>query len=225
MEHYGIEDETIPEGTLEDMTEHCFSSYFDENMVPSCNRNDIAHLLKFYAQKAVVPLFVTIDEMDRKKLDVSEIAKKIYDEDMRRSEKNDYIQKLWEDDESLIHIYYSNPYFFKKMIDLELDKLDGDLKIAVTEPQSEAEMRNLEQFPLQKIIETYPKIGLKLKENAYAAARNKDGYYVCNCCKEVFPTRIYLQVDHIIPMAKGGLTVPENLQILCRTCNMRKDDK
>lgn len=225
MEHYGIEEETIPEGTLEDMTEHCFSSYFDENMVPSCNRNDIAHLLKFYAQKAVVPLFVTIDEMDRKKLDVSEIAKKIYDEDMRRSEKNDYIQKLWEDDESLIHIYYSNPYFFKKMIDLELDKLDGDLKIAVTEPQSEAEMRNLEQFPLQKIIETYPKIGLKLKENAYAAARNKDGYYVCNCCKEVFPTRIYLQVDHIIPMAKGGLTVPENLQILCRTCNMRKGDK
>ena len=86
-------------------------------------------------------------------------------------------------------------------------------------------MRNLEQFPLQKIIETYPKIGLKLKENAYAAARNKDGYYVCNCCKEVFPTRIYLQVDHIIPMAKGGLTVPENLQILCRTCNMRKGDK
>lgn len=225
MKHYGIEDETIPEGTLEDMTEHCFYSYFDENMVPSCNRNDIAHLLKFYAQKAVEPLFVTIDEMDRKKLDVSEIAKKIYDEDMRRSEKNDYIQKLWEDDESLIHIYYSNPYFFKKMIDLELDKLDGDLKIAVTEPQSEAEMRNLEQFPLQKIIESYPKIGLELKENAYAAARNKDGYYVCNCCKEVFPTRIYLQVDHIIPMAKGGLTVPENLQVLCRTCNMRKGDK
>ena len=36
MEHYGIEDETIPEGTLEDMTEHCFQSYFDENMIPSC---------------------------------------------------------------------------------------------------------------------------------------------------------------------------------------------
>ena len=87
MEHYGIEGETIPEETLDDMTEHCFQSYFDENMIPSCNRNDIEHLLKFYAQKAVAPLFVTIDEMERKKLDVSEIAKKIYDEDMRRSEK------------------------------------------------------------------------------------------------------------------------------------------
>ena len=224
MEHYGIEGETIPEETLDDMTEHCFQSYFDENMIPSCNRNDIEHLLKFYAQKAVAPLFVTIDEMERKKLDVSEIAKKIYDEDMRRSEKNAYIQSLWAEEGSLLPVYYTNPYFFKKLIDLELDKLDGDIEIAAAEPQTEAELRNLEQFPLQKIIELYPKIGLKLKEDALAAARNDDGSYVCAGCGEVFPTRLFLQVDHIVPMAKGGLSVPENLQVLCRTCNQRKGD-
>ncbi|WP_456112739.1 DEAD/DEAH box helicase family protein [Ruminococcus sp.] len=224
MEHYGIEGETIPEETLDDMTEHCFQSYFDENMIPSCNRNDIEHLLKFYAQKAVAPLFVTIDEMERKKLDVSEIAKKIYDEDMRRSEKNAYIQNLWAEEGSLLPVYYTNPYFFKKLIDLELDKLDGDIEIAAAEPQTEAELRNLEQFPLQKIIELYPKIGLQLKEDAFAAARNDDGSYVCAGCGEVFPTRLFLQVDHIVPMAKGGLSVPENLQVLCRTCNQRKGD-
>ena len=224
MEHYGIEGETIPEETLDDMTEHCFQSYFDENMIPSCNRNDIEHLLKFYAQKAVAPLFVTIDEMERKKLDVSEIAKKIYDEDMRRSEKNAYIQSLWAEEGSLLPVYYTNPYFFKKLIDLELDKLDGDIEIAAAEPQTEAELRNLEQFPLQKIIELYPKIGLQLKEDAFAAARNDDGSYVCAGCGEVFPTRLFLQVDHIVPMAKGGLSVPNNLQVLCRTCNQRKGD-
>ena len=224
MEHYGIEGATIPEETLDDMTEHCFQSYFDENMIPSCNRNDIEHLLKFYAQKAVAPLFVTIDEMERKKLDVSEIAKKIYDEDMRRSEKNAYIQSLWAEEGSLLPVYYTNPYFFKKLIDLELDKLDGDIEIAAAEPQTEAELRNLEQFPLQKIIELYPKIGLQLKEDAFAAARNDDGSYVCTGCGEVFPTRLFLQVDHIVPMAKGGLSVPDNLQVLCRTCNQRKGD-
>lgn len=224
MEHYGIEGETIPEETLDDMTEHCFQSYFDENMIPSCNRNDIEHLLKFYAQKAVAPLFVTIDEMERKKLDVSEIAKKIYDEDTRRSEKNAYIQSLWAEEGSLLPVYYTNPYFFKKLIDLELDKLDGDIEIAAAEPQTEAELRNLEQFPLQKIIELYPKIGLQLKEDAFAAARNDDGSYVCAGCGEVFPTRLFLQVDHIVPMAKGGLSVPDNLQVLCRTCNQRKGD-
>lgn len=224
MEHYGIEGETIPEETLDDMTKHCFQSYFDENMIPSCNRNDIEHLLKFYAQKAVAPLFVTIDEMERKKLDVSEIAKKIYDEDMRRSEKNAYIQSLWAEEGSLLPVYYTNPYFFKKLIDLELDKLDGDIEIAAAEPQTEAELRNLEQFPLQKIIELYPKIGLQLKEDAFAAARNDDGSYVCAGCGEVFPTRLFLQVDHIVPMAKGSLSVPDNLQVLCRTCNQRKGD-
>lgn len=224
MEHYGIEGETIPEETLDDMTEHCFQSYFDENMIPSCNRNDVEHLLKFYAQKAVAPLFVTIDEMERKKLDVSEIAKRIYDEDMRRSEKNAYIQSLWAEEGSLLPVYYTNPYFFKKLIDLELDKLDGDIEIAAAEPQTEAELRNLEQLPLQKIIELYPKIGLQLKEDAFAAARNDDGSYVCAGCGEVFPTRLFLQVDHIVPMAKGGLSVPDNLQVLCRTCNQRKGD-
>ena len=162
--------------------------------------------------------------MERKKLDVSEIAKRIYDEDMRRSEKNAYIQSLWAEEGSLLPVYYTNPYFFKKLIDLELDKLDGDIEIAAAEPQTEAELRNLEQFPLQKIIELYPKIGLQLKEDAFAAARNDDGSYVCAGCGEVFPTRLFLQVDHIVPMAKGGLSVPENLQVLCRTCNQRKGD-
>lgn len=38
-------------------------------------------------------------------------------------------------------------------------------------------------------------------------------------------TRIPFQVDHIIPMNKGGKTVPENLQILCRKCNGTKGDR
>ena len=144
---------------------------------------------------------------------------------MRRSEKNAYIQELWDEEGSMIPVYYTNQYFFKRLIDLELDKLDGDIEITSEVPQSEAEMRNLEQLPLQRIIALYPKIGLALKENTYTAARNADGLYVCAECGETFPTRTYLQVDHIIPMAKGGLTVQENLQVLCRTCNMRKSDK
>jgi ATP adenylyltransferase len=34
-----------------------------------------------------------------------------------------------------------------------------------------------------------------------------------------------LQVDHIVPGSKGGLTVLENLQALCYTCNAQKQNK
>lgn len=225
MDYYEIDGETILDDKLEVMKRYCMNEYFSENLIPSCNPNDIEHLLKFYAQKEVEPLFITFDEIDRKKLDVADIAKKIYDEDMRRSEKNEYIQSIWNEEGSIIPIYYTNLYFFKKMIDLELDKLDGDIQVALVEPQSEAELRNIEQFPLQKIIEMYPKYGMELKECVFEKSRNEDGDYVCAECGEVFRTREFLQIDHMIPMAKGGLTVQDNLQVLCRTCNMRKSDK
>lgn len=35
----------------------------------------------------------------------------------------------------------------------------------------------------------------------------------------------YPQIDHIYPISKGGQTLLENLQILCRPCNARKKDR
>lgn len=225
MEHYEIDSEIISDNKLNEMVHFCFDNYFNENIVPACNPKDIEYLLKFYAQKEVEPLFITFDEIDRRKLDISDIAQKIHNDDMRPSEIKKYIEDLWNEERSILRIYYTNLYFLKRMIDIECNKLDGYIQVASTEPKSKSEKRSLEKYPLQKIIELYPKYGVELREKIYNKARNKDGEYICAHCGSKFKTREHLQIDHIVPMAKGGLTIPENLQILCRNCNMRKGDK
>src|SRR5690349_20802821 len=36
---------------------------------------------------------------------------------------------------------------------------------------------------------------------------------------------LLLEVDHIIPVSKGGLSTPDNLQTLCWRCNRTKSNK
>jgi 5-methylcytosine-specific restriction endonuclease McrA len=46
----------------------------------------------------------------------------------------------------------------------------------------------------------------------------------CRLCGAVPSDGIRLHVDHVKPWSKGGMTVIENLQILCNVCNLGKGD-
>lgn len=47
---------------------------------------------------------------------------------------------------------------------------------------------------------------------------------ICNGCGEEFAKR-NLEVDHILPLSKGGQTELVNLQLLCGHCNRVKGDR
>ena len=49
--------------------------------------------------------------------------------------------------------------------------------------------------------------------------------YKCCVCGVTAKEGAKLHVDHIVPIAKGGKTVIENLQTLCENCNLGKSDK
>lgn len=51
--------------------------------------------------------------------------------------------------------------------------------------------------------------------------------YTCKCCgnSTYKEPNLLLEIDHIIPVAKGGVTEANNLQTLCWRCNRSKSDK
>ena len=47
----------------------------------------------------------------------------------------------------------------------------------------------------------------------------------CCVCGATAKDGVKLEVDHIIPVSKGGKTTMDNLQTLCERCNRGKRDK
>lgn len=62
----------------------------------------------------------------------------------------------------------------------------------------------------------------KLREHI----KQRDGFACCQCGNSTFvEPNLLLEIDHIIPVSKGGYTVENNLQTLCWRCNRAKGSK
>ena len=225
FKEYEIEEETIEPAVLYELCNVCQSNYFYDDMTPPYNKKDIEFLLKFFAQKDSEPLFIPIEEIDRKKVDLSYIAKEIVDKNMRRKEQEDYVNKLWDDENSLIKVYYDNKYFYKKQLETEIDKIFNPDEYIVSVSNATPVDRSIDELSLYEIERIYPEYARGLKEGVYAKATDDKGYLCCAKCGKRSTTKALFQIDHIKPMRWGGLSTPENLQLLCRKCNLLKGDK
>jgi 5-methylcytosine-specific restriction endonuclease McrA len=63
------------------------------------------------------------------------------------------------------------------------------------------------------------KISKGITERLYLLQKGK-----CPVCKISFKNTVY-HLDHIIPLSRGGKNVDGNVQLLCKTCNLRKNAK
>lgn len=58
------------------------------------------------------------------------------------------------------------------------------------------------------------------------AVLKRDNYRCAKCgASPSIDHAVELEVDHVIPVARGGGNAPENLQTLCRLCNQGKKDR
>ncbi len=65
-----------------------------------------------------------------------------------------------------------------------------------------------------------------MTSNLREKIKDRDNYTCCNCNLSIKDEEnLLLEIDHIIPVSKGGLTSENNLQTLCWRCNRTKGAK
>lgn len=67
------------------------------------------------------------------------------------------------------------------------------------------------------------KLSIRAFDRRTALAAYEKQNHRCNICGEEFDFS-EMQADHIIAWSKGGHTTPDNCQMLCRDCNLRKSN-
>ena len=225
FESFGAMDEYLSEELLDEMEEQCRDSFFCGEMIPPYEPRDVVSILKYYAQYEVAPQFYTFDQIDRSKLDVAQIARHIWDEDMGERKRAEYVNSLWNStDDNMLRLFFGRKLYFLRQLDIECMKLSHP-GIYDDEANVKYGTRQLEDMPLYEIGQVAPEREKELRNGAFEKSRNAAGEYQCACCGMTDRSRVFFQVDHIVPMNKGGKSIPENLQILCRKCNGSKGDK
>ena len=221
---FGAVDEYLPDELLDEMEEQCRDAFFYGEMIPPYAPEDVISILRYYAQYEVAPHFYTFDQIDRSKLDVAQIAQHIWDEDMGERKRAEYINSLWDStDDNMLRLFFGRKLYFLRQLDIECMKISHP---GIYEDESNVKYgtRQLTDLPLYEIGEVSPETEKALRDGAFEKSKNAAGEYRCACCGLTSSSRVFFQVDHVVPMNKGGKSVPENLQILCRKCNGSKGD-
>jgi ATP-dependent helicase IRC3 len=219
--------EYFEEDKLEQLAGKIEEKYFKGfPMIPSYHKEDIKDILRYYALKGVEPSFLSF--VDREKFDISTVARFIYENELGGKRKKEYIDDIWEQEEdNFFKVYFSyNKLFFRKCLDNEILKLEEPeiYSSSFKEPTVKPEMVHINKLSLHAMEIRYPEKWREIVEIVYGRSRDEKSLYTCAISGFKSKSRWYFQIDHIVPMAKGGLTELDNLQILRRDINMKKSD-
>ncbi|MEG3970503.1 DEAD/DEAH box helicase family protein [Microcoleus sp. T2B6] len=184
--------------------------------------DDVKNILRFYAQKEMEPEFIAFSE--RRKCDLSIVARHIYENDLTLRQVTEYLTSLWNDSKSFWQVLFGYNYlYFKKQVDIEINKLLGVYPdLTVTPTIVIPDTVPLESLSLVEIRERDPAEYRDIKDAVFAKYTDGKGFIVCASSGFKSQMRRDFQIDHIIPMSEGGLTRLENLQVLSPKAHAEK---
>ena len=212
-----------------------FTAEVSSSVFGSAENNPMGYIVKyFYPNKSqykeqIQKLRILIEELETLKeaKDIIDNYKKDYEQ---------YIQNVpvyvLENDENG---FYSR--LGLTVIDEEM--LNVEYKFTYTSDGGMAQRSFTVPMNEENIIELVNQLESKLSVQALAKEqrammttklrtyiKERDNYTCCQCGNSTHKeTNLLLEIDHIIPISKGGLTQEDNLQTLCWKCNRSKGAK
>ena len=132
---------------------------------------------------------------------------------------NDLIEKVNTDFYAEVHLYLTRGRIHR-VVDEKKESFDLNEIIDVLKSIDSSKLIDGRRFysgEVWKSIERVEraKVSNELRQEIF----ERDGYTCVNCGST---KKESLEIDHIMPISKGGKTEPGNLQTLCRNCNIRK---
>lgn len=217
--------EILTEQELESLLEQTKELYFPNHTFLLGYRDaDIKNILRFYAQKELKPEFIAFSE--RSKCNLSVVANQILTKKLDFLQAKVYLDSLWNDRKSFWQVLFGYKYlYFKKQVDIEINKLLGCYEnLPVSVPTVIPDAVPLKNLSLIEIKEIDPGEYQEIRDVVFAKYTDKNGFITCGMSGFKSQMRLDFQIDHIKPMAEGGLTTIDNLQVLSRKAHQQKTD-
>ena len=212
-----------------------FTAEVSATVFASAENNPLDYVIKnFYPNKNHYPEQIQKLHLLVEELETLKEAKQIIE-----NHKKDYQQYLGDVPDFIMNEDESGFYSRLGFANIDESVLNVEYKFSYTSGGGMAKRAFSVPMTEETIVELITALESKLTASAFTKEqralmtkklrefiKNRDNFTCCNCGNSTHTEpNLLLEIDHIIPVSKGGYTVEENLQTLCWKCNRSKSNK
>jgi hypothetical protein len=212
-----------------------FTAEVSSQVFASAENSPLEYVIKtFYPNKANYPEQIQKLQLLIEELETLKEAKEIIER-----YKADYKEYLTDVPEFIMEEDEAGFYSRLGFANISEDTLTVEYKFSYTSGGGMAKRTFTVPMTEETIVELINVLESKLTASAFSKEQRalmtkklreqikaRDNYTCCICGNSTHvEPNLLLEIDHIIPVAKGGLTKEDNLQTLCWKCNRSKSDK
>ncbi|MCR8744260.1 DEAD/DEAH box helicase family protein [Romboutsia lituseburensis] len=217
---FNVNEEGIDEPKIDSIYNHILDEIFEGyDLDLGFNEEDIKDIIMYY--ELAGEKLELIEFEGREEFNIANLVDDILDKRLNRFEEAEYIKNKWEDKSLGWSIYFNDEFLlFNSEIDREMR--NRFIKESHKKPKFTPDHIDYTKLSLYQIKKLNPKRWREINDEVYDNYRDEEGYYVSASGKYRSKKTRYFQIDHIVPISKGGLTIVENLQLLTRWENAIK---